>query len=153
VEGEQRAIKVMINEENEARKEANLIATVEHPNVIKVHATSTSDSTSDSTSESTSEDVKRGAIIMDLWQMSLTDCFEDLNASQRASVAIQLASGLAAIHKEQILHRDISCCNALVNICDDGTIHACWTGFGSAMKGFDNESRVWERGVQGTRVG
>lgn len=130
VDGEPRAIKVFENDYSSERllDEASLAAGVQHPNCVKVHATSESVS-------------GRKALIMDVWNSPLTTTIKRLNAQQRASVAFQLADGLSAIHKSGVLHCDIKSDNALIKIVDN-VVYACWADFGCAMKGFGMSASV-----------
>ncbi len=110
--------------------EARLQARVEHPNVVRVHDTGTLEG--------------RPCIVLQLVE---GDTFADLHTEtswqEKVSLAAQAARGLAAAHREGLVHRDVKPANILVETTAEGA-QALLSDFGLAR---DEEGGLTRSGL------
>jgi len=111
-----------------ARREAELAAKVDHPNVVDV--------------EEVVEDDGVPVLVMEhVAGGSLADRLREhgtLDWRRAVAVAHDVAQGLTAVHREAIVHRDVKPANVLVD--DDGSAKV--TDFGVARRTEDGDTRL-----------
>jgi hypothetical protein len=126
----------------EFREEAAKQSRVKHANVVRILAV---------ISEEAEPGRRGGRFGIVMPRMETTLCLaiknERLDARLREVAAFQGAQGLAAIHAQGVLHRDIKSSNALVTFTGRGML-LCWADFGTAHAA-DGTLRT----ISGSRMG
>lgn len=115
------------------RKEANLMASLDHPNIVKVYSSGTTD---DGRHFIAMEYVEGGSLASYLQKQG------KLTAAEFISIFSQILSALNYLHSNSILHRDLKPANILLSFNpDNGEIKAKLGDFGIA-KIYDESSNA-----------